>query len=353
MNKVLVTGLGLANEFGICEACNLNFSWLVHMPSTLLWADQLYIPQSAFDEVLEQSEEKDIKIIRMFLNMAESHGMIHRMRFSDAYQKQVGQEIYNKMLEDSQNLLQAFPEAIKKGNPDVPNEIVIGGEGYCGAWMSSIYAGIRAAKDLGANCLFSDREHNFLKYLYGLHVKWPGGSAVNRAYSEIFSLYMPEGLAAHTYAFSDENKCKECTHYTSCKDSYLSDTEQALEKMFQWREYDELQRAKEEIDEIISLKNEISSQKDIDDVVRSFRQRQEQINRNIHSRFPKIRRWTKMTTVLATPITISSAVFQNAPLTVGSAAATGIAQATEKLLEIYESKHNWVGFINGMKQGSV
>ena len=37
MNKVLITGLGVAKELGICEICNLNFSWLVNNPSTILW----------------------------------------------------------------------------------------------------------------------------------------------------------------------------------------------------------------------------------------------------------------------------------------------------------------------------
>ena len=54
--------------------------------------------------------------------------------------------------------------------------------------------------------------------------------------------------------------------------------------MFKWREYDELQQAKEEINKIISLKNDISSQKDIDDVIKEFKGRQDKINRNINKR---------------------------------------------------------------------
>ena len=33
MNKVLVTGLGIAREFGICDSCNLDVSWLANNPS--------------------------------------------------------------------------------------------------------------------------------------------------------------------------------------------------------------------------------------------------------------------------------------------------------------------------------
>ena len=101
------------------------------------------------------------------------------------------------------------------------------------------------------------------------------------------------------------------------------------------------------------MKNDISSQKDVDDIVKEFKERQNKINRNINKRFPKIERWTKMTTVLATPITIASAISGNLPLTVGSAVAGGVAQATEKLLEIYKNKNNWVGFVNDMKRGAV
>ena len=138
-----------------------------------------------------------------------------------------------------------------------------------------------------------------------------------------------------------------------CKESYLCDTEQALKKMFKWRDYDELQQAKEEINKIIVLKNEVSSQNDINDIIREFKVRQDRINRNIYNRFPKIKRWTKTTMVLATPLTIASAISGNIPMTVGSAVVTGIAQATENILEIYKNKNNWVGFVNDMKNDAV
>lgn len=60
--------------------------------------------------------------------------------------------------------------------------------------------------------------------------------------------------------------------------------------------------------------------------------------------------WTKLTIVLATPITIASAITGNIPLTIGGAVATGAAQMTENLLEIYKNKNNWVGFVNDMKK---
>lgn len=350
MNKVLVTGLGAANDLGICETCNLDFSWLLDNPSTLLWADQIYIPKNGFELAMAQNEEKHEKVINMFLNIAKEHNLIETVDLSSMYQKSTGTEIYKKMLTDSQALLETFPGIVRKGDPGVPDEILIEDQHYCGAWMASIYLGIQIAEDIKANCLFSKREHTFLKYMYGLNSKNIAGSGINNAYSEIFSLYLPESIGVHNYAFIPEEKCRRCETYSKCKKNYLANTESALNTVLHWRDYDEIHQAKEEIDKIIKLKGEIYSSKDIDDIIKKFQERQDKINKNINKRFPKIQRWTKMTTVLATPVTIASAITGNVPLTIGGAVATGLAQATESLLDVYKSKHNWVGFVNSMKK---
>ena len=63
MNKVLITGLGTARDLGICDACHLDFTWLYKNPSVLLWADELCIPQSAFDIEKARNESSNIEIL--------------------------------------------------------------------------------------------------------------------------------------------------------------------------------------------------------------------------------------------------------------------------------------------------
>lgn len=77
MNKVLITGLGVAKELGICEICNLNFSWLVNNPSTILWADQLYIPRVSYDAQIANQESKSDKVIGMFLEIIDVRDGTH------------------------------------------------------------------------------------------------------------------------------------------------------------------------------------------------------------------------------------------------------------------------------------
>ena len=60
-----------------------------------------------------------------------------------------------------------------------------------------------------------------------------------------------------------------------------------------------------------------------------------------------------MTTVLATPITIGSAISGNVPLTIGGAVATGLSKVIENLIGVYKSKNCWVNFINELRDGKV
>lgn len=296
------------------------------------------------------NSSKEEKVISLFLDMVENHDLIHKIDLSSMYQKAVGSDIYSKMLADSTELLRTFPETVSVGEPGVPDEIIIEGQRYCGVRMAAICLNVKLACDLGANCMFGKSEHTYLKYLYGLNLNTVVNSGKSKAYSEIFSLYLPENMGIHQYAFWNEEMCVTCQNYEKCNETYLVETEDAIRKMITWRNYDEIHQAKEEIDKIIRIKGQVSTEKDIADVIKEFKEKQDRINRNINKRFPQIKRWTKMTTVLATPITIAAAITGNTDLVVGSAIAMGVSQATEGLLGVYESKNNWVGFINSMKK---
>lgn len=351
MNKVLVTGLGIATAFGACDACNLNFTSLIRNPSTLLWADKICVPKDTFDLGVRKDKNKLDKVIQMFLNMTDEKNIIDKINISEMYQENMGERIYNQAIADSHKLMELYPHSVKKGDDRVPDEVLIEGEGFCGSWMASIYASLLVAHDLDANCLFGNREHIFLKYLYSLteiaQYKYKGMES--NAYNEIFSLYLPETVAAHNYVTEDDERCHTCAHIKSCENDYLKDTEAAFQKILEWREYDEIYQAKEVVEKLVKTKDEISSENDIQDLIREFKAKQENVNQNINKRFPKVERWTKMTTVLASPFIMAGAVTDNKAMTIGGACLVTASEAMEKVLEYYKSKNNWVGFINNLK----
>lgn len=347
MNKVIVTGLGVGYDFGICESCQLDFSWIIDKPSTLIWADKLLITKEAWDARTEGiKQDKLNKAVNLVIDIAMDNNLIEIINPKDIFSQEISDLLYSNVEKDSKLMIDKFRNVIKKGSEGVPNAIIIDGEEYCGPYMASIYASIKLAEELNANCLFNDRDYSFLKYKYGIHNEVISrGNKIN-IMREIFSLYLPNELAMHNYAFTSDEKCGTCVNDDKCKDSYLSDIENRTKKIIQWRNYDEIMRGKEELEKIIESKDNLGNNKSFDEIRKEFSDKQNKINRNIKKVFPAIRRWTNLTTVIATPISIYSAATGNMQSTFVSTSMLAISKAIDEYAKYYESKNNWVGFIN-------
>ena len=85
---------------------------------------------------------------------------------------------------------------------------------------------------------------------------------------------------------------------------------------------------------------------DVDEIKKSFMERQNTINRNIKKVFPKIKRWTNLATIISTPATMYSAINKNFEATLISASIGGVSKVIDESLKYYENKNNWVSFIN-------
>lgn len=345
MNKVLITGLGVGKSLHVCDCCNLDYSWLGMNPSTLIWADKICIPQKAYNAQLDE-KGKASKAINLVLEMANKNGILDIVNISDMYQDCVGEQIYSAVKRDTNALLANFPQNIGMGREGVPDQILIEGEEYCGPYLASIYASIRVARDLGANCLFDKRVYHFLKYRYGLEMVTQTKQLERDIYNEIFNVFIPNESPIPKYAFENDEKCSECAYEDKCEGEYLEILEKNLREIFRWRQYDEIYQAREEIDKIVAIKGQITNEKQIKEVIREFEDRKEKINVNLHKRFPKVKRWTNLVTVMATPFTLCSALNGNLEATAVSAAASAVSIAVEKAVEIYETQNSWVGFFD-------
>ncbi len=62
MNKILLTGLALGKDIGLCPVCNYDFEWLLNNPSSLLWADKIIVPETIY-----QTKKKK-KLLRKMQN---------------------------------------------------------------------------------------------------------------------------------------------------------------------------------------------------------------------------------------------------------------------------------------------
>lgn len=346
MNRVFVSGLGNASDIGLCEACELNFSWIVNYPSVLIWCDEICLPKNALKAQKETKADKSDLFINLFLDLADNEKIIREIDLSPLREAGIDNVISNMVEKDSESLLN-YDSTVSRGNKNVPGEIVINGHGYCYPVQSSIYTSILSASLLNASCLFNKYEKDYLDKLYTVRNYMQPKLNHAAVFDEVFSLYLPENLDLHNYAFIKEDICKKCKHYDNCKSTYLFKAEKSIKKVLEWRNYDEIQRAKEELDQIIKQKNNITDSKSLEEIRRSYEARQEHINKKIRRVFPKIERWTKLATFIATPLIIATAAFsENIPLAIAGAAIPELAKSVEAGVDYYKSRHNWVGFIN-------
>ena len=351
MNKVLITGLGIGNSMEVCDACNMDYSWLINNPATFIWADKICIPSNLFGQY---SDEKSAfsAALKLIMDIADDNGLVEKITIPDSYKKE-SEAIYLAAIEDANQIYKQFPEAVEKGNDHVPHEIMIDGRRYCGPYIASIYASIKLANDIGANCLFNDEVNCFLKYRYGLEANKHIHQNEKRIYNEIFQALIPNEPILHTYAVNSEEQCKECVHVGRCKDSYLNEIEGNLTAILKWREYDEVYRAKEVISDLIRRKNSICSEEDIKEVISAFEAKKKAINTNINKRFPSIRRWANLVTIVASPVTVYSALSGEAAVAAASASLIGLSTTVEKAIEVYKSRNNWVGFFDKKTNRSI
>ena len=106
--KVLVSGLGFGHEFDLCEKCWVDFSWLIHNPSVLLWADKIIFPEYSFKEQLKQEDDKLDKAINSVLNIANDNKLIEFSDVRNIYTDKVSEMFFEQAKVDRDNLLSHF-----------------------------------------------------------------------------------------------------------------------------------------------------------------------------------------------------------------------------------------------------
>ncbi len=348
MNKVLVTGLGVGNSFGICEACNLNYSWLINNPSTLIWADKILIMKNSWEN--RNKTGKTNKGINLVLDIVYEKGLIEHIDAKDIFQKTVIHDIMREVSSDTKRLQELFPNSVKKGDAGVPDEIIVDGISFCSPKIASLYGSLKLADELGANSLLSETDYAYLKYKCGADLSLPNRSAI---INEIMSVYIPNELVLHNYAFTNDTRCNACAKKNLCESTFLQEIEDNTQNILQWRDYDEISRAKEELEKIIELKYSTSNRLDIPDIKREYEDKQKRINTRIKKLFPKIKRWSNITTAIATPATIYSACTGNLVAAGFAASFLGISEISKQYMEHYENKNAWVGFINNTQSISL
>jgi len=353
MNKLLVTGMAVGIDAGVCASCNYDLGWLINYPSILLWADRIIITETVW-QVIQKEGFPDppelAKACKLIFDIARDQGIVKIAQPTPLLTPDLCDFILTQVDTDLDKIKRLFPDKVDqrsmgRAGKDGPTETLIDGVGFCSPYLGSVYASLVLAKAWKANCLFDPHVIHYLRYKFGIEA-FPKQADAGRiqSFTTVFESYFPnEPLIPH-YAFDSQGRCLECEHEKKCKDTYLKDLETHTLELLKWREYDEIQQAKAVVDEIV-IRRDKSDIVDPHAVAKEFSEEQSKLSKRIRSIFPKVKRWANVTTIVSIPLAIAGLSSGESLVTLAGVALAGLAQGGKQYVEFLESKYRWVGFL--------
>lgn len=353
-NNLLVTGLALGKGFDTCQACNFDLQWLLLYPSILVWADNLFIPESIW-QVASSGEYNPLtkdnpelsKCIKLMFDIARSEGIIKLINPKDIITQPISDHIDKQIEKDRVQLAKLFPNNITLGDDEkVPGQIFVGGTEYCYPYMWTIYASLVLSKACNAHCLFDDRVLDLCSYKFGLS-SYPTQADTRRieTFHSIFEAYLPNDPIFPEYVTVNRELCPKCSKENACKDSYLSELEYNLKNLLTWRDYDEILQLKSVVNAIVDKRDKSSGIIDASEIRKEFLDTQRNLRRMVKLVFPKIKRWSNITTLVSIPVALTGVATGLPLLYMTAGGIAGLAQAARLTTEILSSKYSWTGFI--------
>lgn len=355
MNKILITGLAVGRDVGVCDACNYDLGWLVNYPSVLLWTDRIIITETVWQVIQEESFPHPVelaKACKLIFDAAMAAGLIEIAQPSPLLKPQLRDSILTQVDSDIEKVKRLFPDKteqrrIGRTGKEGPLETLIDGVGFCSPYLASIYASLVLAKAWGANCLFDPNVLHYLRYKFGV-MAFPKQADTGwiQSFTTLFESRFPNDPLIPGYAFDSQGRCLKCTHEDKCKKTYLNELETQICDLLKWREFDEIQQAKAVFNKLIALRDNACIINP-DQVAKEFRAEQSKLAKRTHLVFPKVKRWANVTTIVSVPLAITGLSSGASLLTVAGAAAAGLAEVGKQYMEFLESKYRWVGFLQG------
>lgn len=357
MNKLLVTGLAVAAEVDLCDVCNYDIEWLIRYPSTLLWADKIIVTKSVWQTIQHEAypfNSQLAKAVKLIFDIAQSHGLIEIASPTPFFKMRLCLAITQQVDKDLKELKTKFPSIVQEKDMSRPGttgttETVIDGIGYCQPYISSIYTSLLLAKAWKANCLFEPRVLHYMQYKLGMKSLPKQMNPIQiDSFSSVFSAILPNKPIIPQYAFTSDGECLTCKHEKDCRSEYLLDLEKSTEDLMKWREYDELSEAKSVLKQIVDRRQN-GRIEDLQSIQREFETIQNELRVRTRKVFPKVKRWSNISTMVSIPFAVSGLCSGVSPLTIAGATLAGLSQIFKQYLEFKESQYQWIGFIQKMR----
>jgi hypothetical protein len=119
-----------------------------------------------------------------------------------------------------------------------------------------------------------------------------------------------------------------------------------LKILISWRNYDEIQELKAVVNDIIEKRDKSEGLIMPDEIRNDFEKQEQRLRKRIQSVYPKVRRWTNLTTVLSVGAFATGLASGIPELSITGAAIGSVSKGADAFIKYDCSKHNWLGFKN-------
>lgn len=350
MNRVLITGWALQGESGECALGNVDMGWLHRNPLTLIWADKICITHDMWDIITSKRTIAPTAEIsecyKVILELADDFGIIEKIEPSEVISSPLMELMSRQISADAESMNSQTPHTFqiegyaKDGSRTF---LRVGGVRYCSVHIYAIYRSLVLAKFFNASCLFDSPALNYIQHKYrALNPSKVDARRHISCFAKAFDTLLPNEPAIPPIAFArGVVPCRDCNKELECRSNYPTMVEKQARRILSWRDYDEIQRAKEALDAIVRCRHNSSA----DEVISEFRSKQARLNRRIRSAFPRIQRWAHLSTLISIPMCVGGMTGGPSLLTVPGAAIAGMSQMAHHLVEFLKSRYRWIAFI--------
>lgn len=323
---------------------NINYSWLYTTPSSLLWADKIYVTEY-MNECLGHTEDPVFsKSLNMGFDVLDEYDLIKVKNSRSIFNESVSQKLDNLIINDLEKLSELYPSNVKYDfNANDHLNISIGDKKYCYPMIKSIYVNLKLANKWNAQSLFSNNEINFLKY--GMGMNNSNCNSITGSFEDVFNLYLPNDppFVKDIIYLGEDSKCPLCKRYSFCVSERHNKLDNNLRKYLEIREYEEISQIKDVVYKINKKVNSSNQLLGSEEIKQEFLEQRNVLNKRM-SLFPKVEKWSRYS-LLASVTAGTIGLYVGSTTLVSLGGLLGFASnGIDAIIGNVKNKYKWIGF---------
>lgn len=224
-------------------ASSMDIGWLLNHPSTLLWADPIFMAQWDFDNVhgyLDTESEAEAESLRLFFDSMREAGVIRVVDPGELLTQEAEAFIGTQVEEDEATYggCGDCEEDHDEGLVD-PARIELGGQKYCPVIIQGIYGTLVMSRLLDATALLDPMRLGFCRDRFAAIAQRPDIGNEVSAVNAVYDVFLPDLISMGDYRLFCGVR-DDCANSDECARKSKANTLRLVDDVLRLRESREL-----------------------------------------------------------------------------------------------------------------